>query len=109
PLANFLPSGLFELQEKLGPILWQFPPSMPFDPRRLERFLSLLPGDTHAAARQAALHHQRMPGSAALDPGLDARPRSACCAAARLAARHDQRMAGRAALDPGLVARQRAA
>src|SRR5690606_197710 len=69
PLANFLASGLFELQEKLGPILWQFPPSMRFDPERFERFLSLLPGDTDAAARLAARHDQRMAGRAALDPG----------------------------------------
>lgn len=69
PLANFLASGLFELQEKLGPILWQFPPSMPFDPERFEHFLSLLPADTDAAARLAARHNERMAGRAALDPG----------------------------------------
>src|SRR5262245_20429406 len=27
PLANFLASGLLCLKEKLGPILWQFPPN----------------------------------------------------------------------------------
>src|ERR1041384_3985654 len=27
PLANFLASGIFNLQRKLGPILWQFPPN----------------------------------------------------------------------------------
>lgn len=29
PLANFFASGLFNLREKLGPILWQFPPHDP--------------------------------------------------------------------------------
>src|SRR4029453_19329578 len=28
PLANFLASGLFNLREKLGPLLWQFPPNL---------------------------------------------------------------------------------
>ena len=69
PLANFLASGLFELREKLGPILWQFPPSMRFDPERFEHFLDLLPRDTDAAARRAGQHDERMNGRAALDAG----------------------------------------
>src|SRR5687767_12578566 len=28
PLANFFASGLFHLREKLGPLLWQLPPSL---------------------------------------------------------------------------------
>src|SRR6187551_2254211 len=31
PMANFFASGLLALKEKLGPILWQFPPSFKFD------------------------------------------------------------------------------
>ncbi|MBO9353730.1 DUF72 domain-containing protein [Bordetella petrii] len=69
PLANFLASGLFELQEKLGPVLWQFPPSMPFDPERFEHFLALLPHDTDAAAKLAGRHDARMNGRAALQGG----------------------------------------
>ncbi|HYG46182.1 MAG TPA: DUF72 domain-containing protein [Bordetella sp.] len=69
PLANFLASGLFELGEKLGPILWQFPPSMRFDAERFEHFLDLLPQDTHAAARLARRHDARMNDRAALDGG----------------------------------------
>ena len=53
PLANFLASGLFHLKEKLGPILWQFPPNLRFDPERFEAFLQLLPRTTAAAARLA--------------------------------------------------------
>src|SRR5690606_14988247 len=30
PLANFLASGLLRLEEKLGPILWQFPEALPY-------------------------------------------------------------------------------
>ncbi|MDH4653649.1 DUF72 domain-containing protein [Pseudomonas sp. JS3066] len=49
PLANFFASGLLQLGEKLGPILWQFPPSMAFEAGTFGRFLDLLPGTTHAA------------------------------------------------------------
>jgi uncharacterized protein YecE (DUF72 family) len=36
PLADFLANGLFELRGKLGPILWQFPPMLPFKHDRFE-------------------------------------------------------------------------
>lgn len=55
-MANFLASGVLALEEKLGPILWQFPPNFAFDPERLERFLALIPHNTHAA-RDMARHH----------------------------------------------------
>lgn len=54
PLASFFASGVLLLERKLGPILWQLPASMPFDPERLEAFLALLPRDHRAAARLAA-------------------------------------------------------
>src|SRR5260370_30188154 len=38
PLANFFASGVLRLKEKLGPILWQFPPDFPFDEARFEAF-----------------------------------------------------------------------
>ena len=37
PLANFFASGVLRLKEKLGPFLWQLPPSFRFDPERLAR------------------------------------------------------------------------
>src|SRR5437868_367212 len=37
-LANFFSSGILRLGEKLGPILWQFPPFFPFMKDRLEHF-----------------------------------------------------------------------
>ena len=51
PMANFIASGPLALKEKLGPFLWQFPPSMKFDPDRFEKFLNLLPKDFAAAAK----------------------------------------------------------
>lgn len=51
PMANFLASGPLRLKEKLGPILWQFPPSMPFDPDKMESFLKLLPKDFKHASQ----------------------------------------------------------
>lgn len=62
PLANFLASGVLALREKLGPILWQFPPGMPFDASRFEAFLDLLPPDTAAALKLARRRHPRMHG-----------------------------------------------
>lgn len=42
-MEKFLGSGMEELKEKLGPILWQFPPTMNYDPERWDEFLNLLP------------------------------------------------------------------
>lgn len=60
PLANFFASGVLRLGEKLGPLLWQLPPSLAFDPERLEAFFELLPRDTAAAARLARRHDRRL-------------------------------------------------
>lgn len=51
PMANFFASGPLALQEKLGPFLWQFPPSMSFDPDKFENFLELLPKDFNEASK----------------------------------------------------------
>lgn len=55
PLANFFASGVLQLGAKLGPILWQLPPSLKFDAQRLANFLQRLPQDHHAAS-QCARH-----------------------------------------------------
>lgn len=73
PLANFLASGLFELGAKLGPLLWQLPPSFRFEPDRIDAFLALLPHDWQAAAALAARHDDKVAGRLALPPPL-ARP-----------------------------------
>jgi uncharacterized protein YecE (DUF72 family) len=69
PLANVLASGVFELHEKLGPFLWQFPPNFQFDPERMERFLAILPHDTEQALARARLYEPRMEGRTSLDAG----------------------------------------
>lgn len=66
PLANFLASGLFALQAKLGPLLWQLPPSLRFDASLLEAFFALLPRDTDQASALARRHDGRLPARAML-------------------------------------------
>lgn len=56
PIANFFASGVLALRQKLGPVLWQFPPSFRFDAELMEAFLTDLPHDTEAAQ---ALARQR--------------------------------------------------
>src|SRR5205085_9288705 len=65
-LANFLAFGLFELREKLGPILWQFPPVMRYQPELFEAFFRMLPPSTHDAARIAVRHDAPLEGRASL-------------------------------------------
>jgi len=48
------------LREKLGPILWQLPPSLSFDPDRLKNFFDLLPRDTRAGATLARKHNDKL-------------------------------------------------
>jgi uncharacterized protein YecE (DUF72 family) len=64
PLANFFASGVANLREKLGPILWQLPPTMRYDPSTLEPFLASLPRDTAAASALARRHDHRVTGRA---------------------------------------------
>jgi uncharacterized protein YecE (DUF72 family) len=56
PLANFFASGVLRLEDKLGPFLWQLPPSFAYDRARLEAFFELLPRTARAAARLGGLH-----------------------------------------------------
>lgn len=76
-LANFLASGLFNLREKLGPILWQLPPNLGYDPGRLESFLALLPHDTQAALSLARKRARWMKGRTCLRREPDRRIRHA--------------------------------
>ncbi|WP_040263065.1 DUF72 domain-containing protein [Pseudomonas massiliensis] len=64
PLANFYASGMFQLKEKLGPFLWQFPATFRFEPKLFEAFLTLLPrtgAQARALAEQGA-ERLRKPG-----------------------------------------------
>ncbi len=62
PLANFFASGPLLLCDKLGPILWQFPPHLRSNADRLQAFFDLLPRDTAAAAALARGHSPWMTG-----------------------------------------------
>ncbi|MBW3550010.1 MAG: DUF72 domain-containing protein, partial [Proteobacteria bacterium] len=67
PLANFLASGVLRLRAKLGPLLWQLPPTFRFDETRLDHFLSQLPRDTEQALALARRRDvERMRGRSAL-------------------------------------------
>lgn len=68
PLANFLASGLLNLRDKLGPILWQFPPNMKFDEDRFRAFFEMLPHDTHSLARLAEERDEFLEDRAAVEP-----------------------------------------
>jgi uncharacterized protein YecE (DUF72 family) len=67
PLANFFASGVLRLRDKLGPILWQFPPQLGFDAERFDAFFSLLPRDSGAALALARRHDERLDGRAWLE------------------------------------------
>lgn len=60
PLANFLASGVLELGDRLGPLLWQLPRTRRVDPAALVDFLEMLPPSTQAAAAIASGHDHRV-------------------------------------------------
>ena len=62
PLANFFASGILKLGPKLGPILWQFPPSFKYSPKLMEDFLKLLPRDTEDAVKLGKRHDHTVEG-----------------------------------------------
>ena len=69
PLANFIASGVLRLGSKLGPMLWQLPPSFRFDRDKLDVFFRLLPRDTRAAAALGRRHDHRLKARAWLRAG----------------------------------------
>lgn len=64
PLANFFAQGVLRLEDKFGPLLWQFAPRFRFNAETFEGFLGLLPRDTEAAAAVAERHDHRLAGRA---------------------------------------------
>jgi uncharacterized protein YecE (DUF72 family) len=66
-LANFFASGVLALGPKLGPILWQLPPTLRYEPDRLAAFFAQLPRSTDEAAWLAAHHDERLAGRALTD------------------------------------------
>jgi uncharacterized protein YecE (DUF72 family) len=77
PVANFFASGLFNLREKLGPILWQFPPNFAYDAGRMREFLTLLPRDMAGAAALARKRDSFMAGRTRLAIDANRRVRHA--------------------------------
>ncbi|MEM6463369.1 MAG: DUF72 domain-containing protein [Pseudomonadota bacterium] len=54
-MERFLNSGLSELGDRLGPILWQFAPTKKFDPEDFAAFLAMLPGSIDGLKLRHAL------------------------------------------------------
>jgi uncharacterized protein YecE (DUF72 family) len=74
PLANFFASGVLALGPKLGPVLWQLPPNLGFDPERLTAFFDQLPRTTGQLASLAEQHDAKVPDDRALTVAEDDRP-----------------------------------
>ena len=70
-LANFFASGVLTLGDKLGPLLWQLPPTLGYDADRLAAFFDLLPRTTTAAAALARQHDDRLDGRAWTETDAD--------------------------------------
>ena len=77
PLANFYASGIFNLGCKLGPTLWQLPPTLQYQRGRMEQFLALLPVDTQAAQSLARRCDSRLQGRSQFDVACPQRLRHA--------------------------------
>jgi uncharacterized protein YecE (DUF72 family) len=59
-VANFFASGILALEEKLGPILWQFPPNFGWNVKRFQDFFQLLPKSTKQAALLGRRHDSKL-------------------------------------------------
>ena len=64
PLANFFAQGVLRLRDKLGPVLWQLPPTFKCDLERLDQFFSLLPRTPQAGRATRPPHDERLDGRA---------------------------------------------
>jgi uncharacterized protein YecE (DUF72 family) len=65
-LANFFASGVLGLREKLGPFLWQLPPTLAYERERLAAFFARLPRTTAEALALARRRDARVTGRARL-------------------------------------------
>ena len=70
-LQRFFDSGVYDLGDKLGPLLWQLPELLHYDEVRLDGFLSLLPRQTPAGRRLRHALEARHPSYAAAVPVLE--------------------------------------
>jgi len=69
-LATFFASGLLDLRDKLGPVLWQLPPQLGFRPDRIAAFFDLLPRSVGAAVALAERGAPRILDRFAEEPSL---------------------------------------
>lgn len=92
-LANFFASGILALGPKIGPILWQLPPTLAYDETLLSAFFEQLPRTTAQAAALADRHDEKVSGDRALTTTENDLPLRHS-----LEVRHDS-FASRAALD----------
>ena len=76
-LANFFASGVLALREKLGPVLWQLPPTLQFDAGTVQAFLGGLPQTSVEAAYLARQHDERLAGRALTEADAERRLRYA--------------------------------
>ena len=76
-LANFFASGVLDLGAKLGPVLWQLPPTLAYDGDLLDAFLARLPRSRADAAALAARHDDRMDGRTSFAAGAAGAPADA--------------------------------
>ena len=67
PLANFFASGILKLGAKLGPILWQLPPSFKYSYELIGSFLELLPKNTTEAVALGRRHDRMVDGRSFLE------------------------------------------
>jgi uncharacterized protein YecE (DUF72 family) len=65
-VSNFFASGIFNLRDKIGPFLWQFPPQFRYDEERFEHFFEMLPRDLESALSIARRRDARMTGKCRL-------------------------------------------
>jgi uncharacterized protein YecE (DUF72 family) len=68
-IEKFFASGVLELGDKIGPILWQFPPNTPADEAALAAFIELLPEhiDGRRVRHVVELRHPKIPVNWAAD------------------------------------------
>ncbi len=71
PMANFFASGILLLKQKLGPILWQFPPHVMLKDDRFEQLIELLPQNSQQAEDLANQSDEFMNGRRHCDAGGD--------------------------------------
>ncbi|HTH79017.1 MAG TPA: DUF72 domain-containing protein [Ramlibacter sp.] len=75
-IERFIASGIAELKDKLGPIVWQFMPTKKFDAEDLAAFMSLLPREAGGRPLKHVLDVRHE--SFACDEYLELAHRNAC-------------------------------